>query len=229
MKTTTLAALALAAALPSAEAAIISLFESGLNIDGTSSFFPGDPLPPGVDVSAFDPLTGLGTVSVTVTGAGNHFVGAYVDLEIDEAINTFFNESGLAIGAPAAGQSWEIDEPGFTFGNIITNFTAGTLDNSITPFGPEDVSMALGWNFLLNAGETANINFTVSPDAPAGGFYLRQGDLQSRAEVFYYSNLTITGQPPHSVPDGGCTLPLLLLGLAGLGAAVKQAASRRPL
>ena len=79
----------------------------------------------------FDTATGLGTATATVTGAGIHNVLFFLDIEIDEAINTFFNEFGSVIGAPGAGLSWEIDEPGFGgFGDIYANFVAGALDST---------------------------------------------------------------------------------------------------
>jgi hypothetical protein len=96
-----------------ASATTIDLFDWGLNIDGALTL-PGDPLPIGVDDSAFDFSTGLGLLQVTVAVAGAHNVDFFVDHEIDEVTNTFFNETGSTSGAPAAaGQSWEIDEPGY--------------------------------------------------------------------------------------------------------------------
>jgi hypothetical protein len=40
--------------------------------------------------------TGLGSIAVTVQGGGAHFVGVFVDHEIDEAVNGFANEYGIA-------------------------------------------------------------------------------------------------------------------------------------
>ena len=63
----------------------------------------------------------------------------FLDADIDRATNTFFNEYGefvslaLPPGAPAgaiAATSWEIDEPGFLFGNIAPHVLTGTLDNT---------------------------------------------------------------------------------------------------
>lgn len=200
----------------------ISLFEYGVNIDGDSRFpFDGDPLQGGVDVLGFDALTGLGTVSIAVTGDGAHFVGLFVDHEIDEILNTFFNEVGSMSGAPAAGQSFETEEPGFVGGDIMTNFVGGTLDGSIGP-SPDDVSMALGWDFLLLPGESALIDFSLSETAPGSGFYLEHADPASKASVFLSSSKkVIGGQGGQGVPDGGSSLLLLLCGLAGIGAAAK--------
>ncbi len=168
-----------------AEAATFGLFEYAFNIDGAVANPPtnGDPVPVAVNLSGFNTGTGLGTVLVTVTGAGSHSVSLFVDHEIDEAINGFSNEYGGVSGTPAAGQSWEIDEPGYSFGDIYANFAAGSLDNSngVGAAAPDDVSMALAWDFTLNPDEQATLSFILSQTAPPGGFYLTQTDPDSAA------------------------------------------------
>jgi hypothetical protein len=209
-----LGVLLLLASATNARAASIALFDWGINKDGAIRG-PGDSLPPGLD-----PNTGLGTFAIHVTGVGQHDLTVFVDHEIDEAINTFFNEIGSANGIPGAGLSWEIDEPGFTFGDIYDNFKTAALDNSVGTADPEDVSMALGWNFLLGAGQTANVTFRLTTTRPAGGFYLRQSDPGSQADIYFASGLDIRG---------GGTIPepsmLLLLGV-GL-ASIRGRRSRR--
>jgi hypothetical protein len=214
--TTTLAALALAATLSSTNATpIIDLFEYGVNIDGAVS---NNSAPAGVNISGFDTGTGLGTILMALSGAGPHYCSLFVDHEIDESINTFFNEFGTAAGAPVAGQSWEIDEPGYVFGDIYTNFVAGTLDNSngVSPNSPDDVSMALGWNVTLASWESATAYFTLSETAPTSGFYLKHFDPDSGGAVYFSSALNVTGSPGGGVPDGGSTLALLLCACGGL-------------
>jgi hypothetical protein len=202
-----------ALATPGASAAVLTLADYAFNVDGVLT--PGA-FPAGVNGAAFDTTTGLGSVQVTVSDPGAHYVGMFVDHEVDEAINTFFNELGAAIGAPAAGQSWELDEPGWINGDIYDNLTAGTLDNAIgvslygnTVF-PEDVSMAMAYDFALGAGESAQLTFTLGLVPPAGGFYLMQNDPDSAASIYFSSTLTI-------IPEPG--LAWLPLALAGLGMA----------
>lgn len=190
-----------------APAATIDLFEYAFNIDETVT---NGSAPPGVNVAGFDTGTGLGTISVSITGPGAHYVSLFVDHEIDENINTFFNELGSTAGTAAAGQSWEIDEPGFMAGDIYRNFTNIALDstNSIS-HAPNDVAMAIGWEFLLGADETALIRFVLSTD-PLTGFVLTQIDPDSQASLNFASTLTIQGGE-QGVPEPGA---LLLVGAA---------------
>jgi hypothetical protein len=199
-------------ATPTASAGPV-LFEGAINQDG-AIFNPLSGAPFNWILGGFDLGTGLGTATATVTGAGAHNVLFYLDIEIDEVSNTFFNEFGATSGAPGAGLSWEIDEPGFVFGDIYANFMAGGLDgtNGVPAGSPDDVSFALGWAFTLAAGETATLTWHVAEDAP-GGFYLVQTDPDSPSSVYFWSDLVIDDGGT-TVPDAGSTLLLLGMGLA---------------
>jgi hypothetical protein len=196
------------------------LFDWAFNIDGGLTF-PGDALPASVDATLFDFTTGLGIIDVTLSGAGTHNVTGFFDHEIDESINTFFNENGVTGGAPSAEQSWEIDEPGYIFGNIFDNLLANTLDdfNALSvadfPFG-EDVSMAMGFDFSLAASETATVSFNLSETNDAPGFWLQQFDPDSVASVFFWGDITISGGEPPTALSEPSTLSLFAIGLAGI-------------
>lgn len=219
----TLAAL-VAVAAPARAAPLIDLYDWGFNLDGTTYLAPDaysrpDPgqLPSNINVSAFDFSDGqgdgggLGTVTFTLTTTGSHYVSAFFDHEIDEPDNGYTNENGAAHGSPGTDQSWQIDDPWNS--NIIDNLKAGTLNNSSTPFGPNDVAMALGWSFTLAQDETATVSFIIDDMGPPSGFYLSQTDPDSKVTLYFRSVLAVRQGP--SIPEPPTAL-LLSLGLAGL-------------
>lgn len=203
-------------------AAEVTLFDYALNLDGV--VYDGDSgVPANVDLSGFDPVTGMGVIRITIEGEGTHTVLGFFDHEIDDTTNTFFNEYGAPGGTPAAGETWEIDEPGYVFGDIYSHFAAMALDNTnaVPSSGPDDVSMAIGWNgFSLTSGQTGTVVMTVSPTEPSSGFYLVHTDPDSKASIYLQSSLTIrdTGTSVPEFPT--MAVPLAITGLMLAAAAV---------
>ena len=204
--------------------AVPTLFlnEYGINIDG-DYIYDSAPLPTPtsvVDMSLFDGV--VGTISATITGMGHHSFDAYFDHDFGL---DWSNETGVTkYGATAAtGQSWEIDEPGYISGDIVDNFEASTLDNSIGLLIPEDVSMAMGWDFDLLAGETAVVTVLLSEEKPDADFFLKQinwGGLSGNnhwmnGKLYLSSALDITG----TVPEPSM---FLLLGVGAVGMVVTR-------
>ena len=199
----------------STASAISSLYDWAFYVDGaTYEFMAGNSMP----VSGALDTEGLGTLTWQTSAAGSHTFIAFFDHEIDEALNTWFNEYGEAINTPDMVHSWEIDEPGYVLGDIYCNVLAGSLDNinGVPEATPDDVSWAIEWDFGLSPTDVmATITINLSDTAPLSGFYLAQTDPDSLETIYYSSTLDIQGGGPYPVPEPG-TFLLLFLGLAGL-------------
>jgi len=210
------------------QAASLALEDWVFNIDGGmhEAFF-GDPLP-----ATGELIDGKGTLSLEINGSGVHSVIGFFDFEIDQYSNTFFNESGAAVGMPRLGQSWEIDEPKYFFGDILDNVSLGTLDNTnAVPSGQEDdVGFALGWDFDLLLGQTAVIDFIFDDNLPTVDFFLSQTDLNSDFSIYFYSTLSISGGSATYNPNPitPVTEPsTLILAFAGGGVGMLFSSRRR--
>lgn len=171
----------------------------------------------------------MGTVNWTFTnntGAAldDTWFFVFLDAEIDQAINTFFNESGEMLSVTGTGaadifaDSWEIDEPGYVFGDIYDNLLAGVLDNSnnVAAGTEDDVSLALGFNLgFLGVGQTVIVDMFADRLLRDG---LCHADDDSADAFCWNGTATVMPLEPVDVPEPG-TLLLLLTGLLFVGLA----------
>lgn len=171
----------------------------------------------------------MGTVNWTFTnntGAAldDAWFFVFLDAEIDQAINTFFNESGEMLSVIGTGasdifaDSWEIDEPGYVFGDIYDNILAGVLGNSnnIIAGAEDDVSLALGFNLGgLGIGDTVFVDMLIGRLLQEG---LCHADGDSADSFCWNGTASIVASEPVAVPEPG-TFLLLLTGLLFVGLA----------
>jgi hypothetical protein len=225
MKKLTLVAFALLAMViagPVAKADNIYINDWLFNVNGT--IYNPTPLPPNFNVGGFDfstPDSILGTITATFSIPGNYSVIGFFDLDIEGGNNTIANEVGFFhnLGSLALGQSWELG-PGESVspGVFDDAYSAGLLTNSSWASVPDDVAMAIGWNFTVGANPV-NLSFTLGFTAPSSGFYLQQVDQLAtgalgQPSIYYSSSLSTGGQPV--IPEPG-TLILLGTGLGVVG------------
>ena len=189
---------------------------------GTCSNYGGLAAVPGLftNLDMSNGGTGLGTLTLTYTpGAGSYNVDFWL---FEQLSQPGWNEYGNTGGSPVSGQSWQIDVPDYDYGGelgtpgagtIIANTQANTLANvNYVPGGTDDynltcfgiatcndyVSMAMGFNFTLAAGQEEVVSFNVSTTAPSSGFYLEQihpVDGANTAETDYFLTGSASAQP----------------------------------
>lgn len=144
-------------------------------------------------------------------------VFGFLNADIDFTKNTFYNEYAEYAGNTNA-TSYEIDEPGYFFGDIYGNLLAGSLDNNngVPASAPDDVSMALGFNLgSLEIGDWFETTWTIS-ESNIGG--IKQTDPDSEFSFFFNGELS---RSVVSVSEAG-SLWLLMLGLPALALARRR-------
>jgi hypothetical protein len=185
---------------PPALADTIQLYNWGFNVDGTlidKANTPG-PLPPSVNGVGFNFATGLGTLTVTAAGAGMHSIDIFFDHDMNPP--QFAADHSAAVGAPAAGESWEIGtgaKGGET--QLFLAFTANNYDDVNHSPGPDDVAMGLAFTFTNTpAGPLGIVTVNVGTTAPSSGFYLHQFNTTagtSPTDIYFSATLANSATP----------------------------------
>ncbi len=207
---------------------------------GTSAQLSINPLPAGLSFGFSTQLspdeTDL-TLTYTLSNTSEAtfpavWFGFFVDPEIDVAINDYFNEAGLPFGTPGPGgggsaDSWEIDEPGYVFGDVFGNLLNGDLDNTneVPEFAADDVSLALGFTLgEIVPGGFATITILMSDDGDTiGTFALQSFDTNPES----FDDLTVSGIATVIVPEPSTsTLSLFFVAALLVRGAVRRASSR---
>jgi hypothetical protein len=166
-----------------------------------------DGAPPGIGFGfAAETSTNAGDLVLTYAFTNNTSASlpelkffVLLDAEIDETINTFFNEYGVAQGMIGEGgtdpnpDQWQIDEPGFKGGSLYHNLLFGALSNSnsIPQGNPNDVAMALGFTLgTLAPGQFNIVRVMISETGHVlGTFSLAHFDQASPSTI-----ITLSGQ-----------------------------------
>jgi len=163
-----------------------------------------------------------------LSGSSNVTWLTFLDAEIDEADNSFFNESARTGGTLAAGQNFEIDEPGYAFGDLLDNIFDAELDgtNAFDSIDPEDVAMAMSFELgAMNAGDTALIELMISEDGSVlGPFGMTQYDPDSQSTEITFSGQASRGGggPQQAIPEPSAALVFALGALFTDGAVRKR-------
>lgn len=188
-------------------------FISNLDADGLGTF-------------QFDWTNDTGTLLSSLT------FSLFIDPDIGRDTNGFFNEYGefISLSLPALAPvdaisfgEWEIDEPGYVFGDIYDNVWLGALDNSnaVPSSGPaNDVSHALLFEIpQLLPGQVLSVTGTLSRTDAAG---LAQHDPDS-GETLYFNGYALAGEEPSTnVPEPGSAVLVLAAAIAACIARISR-------
>lgn len=129
----------------------------------------------------------------------------FLDADLERDSNTFFNEYGtflsLALSPGAtpgavAATTWEIDEPGFLFGDIAQHVETGLLDNTnAVPMGaPDDVALALGFPVgTVAANSVLSLKGLIAATNIGG---LSQTDSTSQSQFYFNGYVEVAATKP---------------------------------
>jgi len=133
---------------------------------------------------------------------------SFLDVEIDEATNSFSNEYAEVAGSLGSGAAdgdpdhFEVDEAGFVFGDIFEHLFTAELDdtNAVAAGTPECVSMALAFELgRFEPLERIDVEILISSDGDTlGSFSItqRDSDPDSPTAITYSGRVARTIDAP---------------------------------
>ena len=186
---------------------------TGASLEGAANLIPGVSVDAsGISLGSIDVSggggqtgggTGLGTLSVVISGSGTHTVTLWLDTHIEAGDPfVYWNDYGTVAGSPT-GYPWTlsytIDQPGYDntsgyIGTAAAQARAGVLDNTNhLPLGgaysPNDVSLALSMTYTAQPGYQYtiyrfDIGYTVDDFNLGPGFYLLQNGADGGGTLY---------------------------------------------
>ncbi|GGX73732.1 hypothetical protein [Saccharospirillum salsuginis] len=174
----------------------------------------------GVDFSYNLDSNNLGTFGWTITNTTSTDFSAlstavYLDAEIHQHSNSFTNESGYYVGNTEA-DSWEIDEPGFIFGDLLDNLYDGATPDNTNGMNniEDDTALALGFYLPeLKEGEFFELSFEIS-DQNIGGLY--HYDVDGGLGYYFNGSMHYSSDPDGAYPDPDEPVTVSEPGILGL-------------
>ncbi len=149
--------------------------------------------------------------NTTKNSFSNLRVTGLIDVDINAPVNTFFNEYGslISLTAPQGyipSDRWEVSEPGYLKGDLITRSGRGFLNNSSdlpNNSSVDDPAIALSTNIgNLRAGEELIVVATLDADGTEG---VKQEDQLNPEKAFFnfYAKKGFFGRSSPFANQGG--------------------------
>lgn len=186
------------------------LGEFGFMWNGTF-YYAADPLPSNFNMSAFDTMTGYGSIVITF-GPGSQLFTSVFDHNLGQLWDKDLVGTG---GMLDPGQSFEMGNPDAGLSTLVPDFFAEALNNQIDLPGlgeHDDWAMGMGYAFSVNPGEQATLLLKFGDIEPGSGFWMHQ--VGDGGEQMYMQGILRNGETPDA-PEPA-TMALIGAGLLGI-------------
>jgi hypothetical protein len=213
------------------------LNEMAFNINGTlfeDVTWTGFPEMVTETTIGFDDETGIGKIQLVFSpddyiAGESYFILSFFDYDLDY---DFYEDESVAITGSVEGLTWEVDDSYYVGGLYDVFLDVGYTDNQDlagfdnTIFGAAsadgssilgDVSLAMGWNFTLDDGESAIITYAFSETepVPGNGFLVTHTNSETQDVLYYTTSFSTTSVPEPAIMTMlamGCLLAGIIAG-----------------